>query len=92
MNLLFFLLKICVLFGSNSGAAVKDRRTPLTNTKSTYKVVCYYTNWAQYRNEPAKYFPENIDPFLCTHIIFAFAKINEDFLLSSYEVIKNLSF
>jgi chitinase len=38
-------------------------------------VVCYYTNWSQYRNEGGKFFPENIDPFLCTHIIYAFAKI-----------------
>jgi len=38
--------------------------------------VCYYTNWAQYRPNPYKYFPENIDPFLCTHIIYAFGKVS----------------
>ena len=41
-----------------------------------YKRVCYYTNWAQYRPNPYKYFPENIDPFLCTHIIYAFGKVS----------------
>ncbi|KAI8496460.1 Endochitinase 1 [Branchiostoma belcheri] len=46
-----------------------------TCTGAEYKVVCYYTNWAQYRPEPWKYYPEDIDPALCTHVIYAFAKM-----------------
>lgn len=38
--------------------------------------VCFYTNWAQYRNGDGKFLPENIDPSLCTHVNYAFAKIN----------------
>lgn len=34
---------------------------------------------------PAKFFPENIDPKLCTHIIFSFAKINNDSELEAFE-------
>jgi chitinase len=52
---------------------------------SPYKIVCYYTNWAQYRPKPNAYFPENIDAKLCTHIIFAFAKINEHYELQAFE-------
>ncbi len=37
-----------------------------------YKVVCYYTNWSQYRPKTGKFTPEDIEPHLCTHIIFAF--------------------
>ena len=39
---------------------------------------CYYTNWSQYRPDAGKYFPEKIEPTLCTHIIFAFAKLVND--------------
>uniref|UniRef100_A0ABM5G731 chitinase n=1 Tax=Pogona vitticeps TaxID=103695 RepID=A0ABM5G731_9SAUR len=43
---------------------------------SAYKLVCYFTNWSQYRPEPARYFPNNIDPNLCTHLVYAFATMN----------------
>jgi len=46
------------------------------------RVVCYYTNWSQYRPDGGKFFPENIDTNLCTHIIFAFAKIVDNSLVA----------
>lgn len=47
-------------------------------------VVCYYTNWAQYRNGPGRFYPENIDPNLCTHIIYAFAQLSNG-VIAAYE-------
>ncbi len=41
------------------------------------KVVCYYGSWAVYRYGPGKFDVENIDPFLCTHLIFTFAGLDE---------------
>ncbi|XP_023944029.2 probable chitinase 10 [Bicyclus anynana] len=41
-----------------------------------YKVVCYYTNWAWYRPSAGKYTPKDIDPSLCTHIVYAFAVLD----------------
>ncbi|OWR52904.1 group 3 chitinase protein, partial [Danaus plexippus plexippus] len=35
-------------------------------------IVCYYTNWSQYRTKIGKFTPEDIQPDLCTHVIFAF--------------------
>ena len=43
--------------------------------QATYRRVCYYTNWSQYRSNDMKFFPNDVDPFLCTHINFAFAKL-----------------
>nr|QOQ34523.1 chitinase [Bostrychus sinensis] len=44
---------------------------------SATRLVCYYTNWSQYRPEGGKFVPTNIDPNLCTHLIYAFAAIND---------------
>ena len=49
------------------------------------KIVCYYCNWPQYRPGVGRFVPENIDPFLCTHIIYAFAKLDETGVLQAFE-------
>jgi GH18 family chitinase len=61
------------------------------------RVVCYYTkyvnrklilgkeflfsSWAQYRPDGGKFLPENLDASLCTHIIYAFAVLNDSKLV-----------
>uniref|UniRef100_G3STE8 Chitinase-3-like protein 1 n=1 Tax=Loxodonta africana TaxID=9785 RepID=G3STE8_LOXAF len=45
---------------------------------SAYKLVCYYTSWSQYRQGDASCFPDAIDPFLCTHVIYSFANISNN--------------
>ncbi|XP_014680288.1 PREDICTED: chitotriosidase-1-like, partial [Priapulus caudatus] len=57
----------------------------LANHVGTYRVVCYFTNWSQYRPSPATFQPENIDPSLCTHIVFAFAVLNKRLQLIPHE-------
>ena len=47
--------------------------------------MCYYTNWSQYRKKEGQFLPTNIDPFLCTHIVFAFAKLDHNGHLAPYE-------
>ncbi|XP_013783368.1 probable chitinase 10 [Limulus polyphemus] len=44
------------------------------------KVVCYFSNWAWYRSNEGQFLPENIDPNLCTHLIYAFATLDSSSL------------
>lgn len=43
-----------------------------------YRRVCYHTNWSQYRNGPGRFIPQYIDPSLCTHLIYAFGKLQNN--------------
>ncbi|XP_056588212.1 acidic mammalian chitinase-like [Triplophysa dalaica] len=49
------------------------------------ELICYFTNWSQYRPDVGKYLPSNVDPHLCTHLIYAFSIINQGNQLSTYE-------
>uniref|UniRef100_A0AAZ1Y3Y9 chitinase n=1 Tax=Oreochromis aureus TaxID=47969 RepID=A0AAZ1Y3Y9_OREAU len=67
---------------------------------SSTKLACYFTNWSQYRPGAGRYIPENVDPNLCTHLIYAFSVIspsneitmyewNDDVLYRSFNALKN---
>ena len=72
---------------------VIDRKRPtlastVTQTKvaksaneSNARIVCYFTNWSHKRPGQGQFTPEDLDPNLCTHVIFAFANLNNDFKL-----------
>ncbi|XP_076845303.1 acidic mammalian chitinase-like [Brachyhypopomus gauderio] len=51
---------------------------------SSYLMSCYFTNWGQYRPGVGKYFPANVDPCLCDHLIYAFAGMNNN-QIATYE-------
>ena len=40
-------------------------------------VVCYWGTWANYRPGRGKFTPENVDPSLCTHLIYSFVGLEE---------------
>lgn len=66
---------------------------------TAYVLSCYFTNWAQYRPGLGKYMPDNIDPCLCDHLIYAFAGMsnneittyewNDETLYKSFNGLKN---
>uniref|UniRef100_A0A8C0SMZ2 Oviduct-specific glycoprotein n=2 Tax=Canis lupus TaxID=9612 RepID=A0A8C0SMZ2_CANLF len=45
---------------------------------AAHKLVCYFASWAQSRPGPASVLPHDLDPFLCTHLIFAFATMENN--------------
>ena len=73
--------------GSSSSSSFSNSiSSASSNNKDTdYKLVCYYTNWSQYRPKLGKFLPEDIDPFLCTHVIFAFGWLKNGKLASFEE-------
>ena len=61
----------------------------LVDTVSSYRRVCYYTNWAQYRGEMG-YSTGDYETGLCTHVIYSFGKIVFDkqggfYMIEPYE-------
>ncbi|BFZ20890.1 hypothetical protein BsWGS_23929 [Bradybaena similaris] len=42
------------------------------------KIFCYYSSFAYKRHGLGNFLPENIDPYLCTHLIYAFVDITPD--------------
>ena len=63
-------------------------QTPEETTPSTteadepgqnpWQRVCYVTNWSRYRAGEAKFEIEYIDPFMCSHIVYAYATVDEN--------------
>ncbi|KAK2718199.1 chitinase-3-like protein 1 [Artemia franciscana] len=45
-------------------------------TAAKRNVVCYYGSWAVYRPGDGKFDVEDIDPTICTHLIFGFAALD----------------
>ncbi|XP_035786938.1 probable endochitinase [Anopheles albimanus] len=43
---------------------------------ATDRVVCYFGSWATYRTGNGKFEVENIDPTLCTHIVYTFVGLD----------------
>lgn len=42
------------------------------------QMMCYVTNWSAKREGPGRFNIEDIDPKLCTHVVYAFAKLKEN--------------
>lgn len=53
-----------------TGQGVNTTTNRRVGAQARKNLVCYYGTWAVYRPDAGKFPVENIDPFLCTHIIY----------------------
>ncbi|XP_078471892.1 chitinase-3-like protein 1 [Lampetra planeri] len=52
------------------------RRAPLT---SYFKKICYFASWAEGRLGAGSFGAGNVDPFACSHVLFAFGVMDDAF-------------
>ncbi|UJR31003.1 hypothetical protein I4U23_018514 [Adineta vaga] len=50
----------------------------LLAAEQKFKIVCYFSNWAVKRPGGGSMTPEDIDPCLCTHVIYAFSEMDNN--------------
>ncbi|XP_046656308.1 probable chitinase 10 [Daphnia pulicaria] len=65
MKMLLLSLMGLLAFGSYPGIYAQSSR-----------MVCYFPNWSRYRTGAGQYTVDNINPNLCTHIVYAFAVLD----------------
>ena len=68
--------------GSTVSLPKRSYASAISNAQS-YKRVCYYTDWSQYRRvEELRFFPHHVLPalHLCTHLVYAFATLDGETL------------
>lgn len=64
------------MVSANRKGLVLTAQLVLATIVAAKNIVCYYGTWATYRNGNGKFSVTNIDPSLCTHLIYGFVGIN----------------
>ena len=82
---LFYFLDSSELESSHSHS-IKKRQS----FDGTKRVVCYFANWSVYRSGTAKFTPQNINPYLCTHLIYAFGGLGKDDTIQPFDKYQDL--
>ena len=84
LNYLFQNLTLRFVVSGEVSTEVREKRQS-DKYIDDRKVVCYYANWAVYRQGDAKFTPQNINPYLCTHLIYAFGGLGKDDTLVPFD-------
>ncbi|XP_072035504.1 chitinase-3-like protein 1 [Amphiura filiformis] len=82
LRLIVLAVLVCGVLSSPRTSGVKTGT--VIEPKNDKVFGCYHTNWSQYRPGAGQFFPYDIDPFLCTHLFYSFAKIANG-VLAPYE-------
>ncbi len=82
-----YLLILSFSVSSSEESKSLSKRQVDTHTR---RVVCYYANWSVYRQGTAKFTPQNINPYLCTHLIYAFGGLGKDDSIQTFDKYQDL--
>ncbi|KAL0838546.1 hypothetical protein ABMA28_016654 [Loxostege sticticalis] len=82
-NFVSTVLKMNITTWLSLVVAVIALATPAQSAEP--RVVCYYTNWSVYRPGTARFNPQNINPYLCTHLVYAFGGFTKDNTLKPFD-------
>ena len=66
------ILKIAAILMSVI-ASGQSRQGDITTDAHDKKVVCYWGTWSHYRPNDGQFRVDNINPHLCTHLVYSFA-------------------
>ncbi len=61
------------------------RRSPISKCEPGITIIAFRLKKNTHDGLMCYFFKEDVDPFLCTHINFAFAKVGEDLQIKPYE-------
>ncbi|XP_041639566.1 chitinase-3-like protein 1 [Cheilinus undulatus] len=69
----------------NTAAVIVSLQLFIQTAAATYSLVCYFSNMSRYRTGVGKYLPDNVDPVLCTHLVYSYAIIDHENKLAESE-------
>ena len=86
--------KFFVIFFSDSSEIESSKHSHSIKKRQSFdgtkRVVCYFANWSVYRSGTAKFTPQNINPYLCTHLIYAFGGLGKDDTIQPFDKYQDL--
>ncbi|XP_037510731.1 chitinase-3-like protein 1 isoform X1 [Rhipicephalus sanguineus] len=82
-----FIVSLC----ASSTLLLAQKTSSLTKdvTSSKRPVFCYWGTWSHYRSGAGKFSVGQIDPSLCTHLVYAFAKL-ENGVIAAFDAYLDL--
>lgn len=75
------ILKISVIVAFMA-IQCQSRQGGLSTDMHDKKVVCYWGTWSHYRPKDGEFRVEHLDPSLCTHLIYSFAGLTDNKIVS----------
>ena len=74
--LLILFVYVNCFINDSSSVSLKLQGSTIEHDKKEKVLTCYFGSWSTWRHGNGFFDVENIDPFLCTHLVFGFAGLD----------------